>query len=106
MLKCHSDRYRSVENCTLEENVPLTRFHFVEDEITENCTSCTDLIHSVNGLQERLSSLQDSYRWEANLSQTFWRTMGSLYSAYEMVYYKLEPNMRPMKFNVDNHIRI
>ena len=105
MYEYNEDRYDNPDDYTLEERVPVVKFELVKDEITKDCTSCTDLANLVDGLQERLSNLQEAYRWEARLSQTFWRTIGSLYEAYEKVYYKLEPQSRPMKFNIDNHLR-
>ena len=91
--------------CSLEENIPLIRFEIVEDEITKNCRNCTYLVGLLNELYEKLSVLEDKLKWEDKLSRTFWRALGKLYDAYETIYYKLDPQMRPMKFNVDNHLR-
>ena len=93
------------DNCSLEEDVPVTRFEVVEDKITKKCRNCTYLVGLLNELYEKNSILKDKLYWEDRISRSSWRALQKLYEAYEVIYYKIDPQSRPMKFNVDFHLR-
>ena len=81
------------------------RFATVIDEFTRECDNCSILIGMIKDLRAEVLRVKSAFYTQRNNCMRYKKSREDLIKEYDLIYYMLEPNMRPRKFDMGRHWR-